>query len=256
MATNNKSLTTYLPDRSVEWLESYCLESKHLQNKEGKPKLGTAIADVIARLVDGELSLPVKIEHPSTSPLQYGTEIETMKGEVEELKKLVTEYGTRNLLNTVPSLETIDTSIETAIEPIKRSVSELETYTRSQFAAVRDKLRTITDRDVETPESLAEPLPQRIAKPVQGKISLEACAPPSGDLENHADEVKTWGEFFKMVGIEALPAADAQQKKNADIRAKQIEMGLKEAKEQGLGEWAVKVAGRSFMRVIPSHTSQ
>ena len=49
MATINKSLTTYLPAQSLEWLEKYCLDYKHLQNKDGNPKLGTAIADIIAR---------------------------------------------------------------------------------------------------------------------------------------------------------------------------------------------------------------
>ncbi len=34
-----------------------------------------------------------------------------------------------------------------------------------------------------------------------------------------------------------------------DIRAEQIARGIQTAKEQGLGEWAVKVAGRSFVRV-------
>jgi hypothetical protein len=33
------------------------------------------------------------------------------------------------------------------------------------------------------------------------------------------------------------------------IRTEQIARGIQAAKEQGLGEWAVKVAGRSFVRV-------
>jgi hypothetical protein len=61
--------------------------------------------------------------------------------------------------------------------------------------------------------------------------------------------VKTWAAFFKMVGIDALTATEAQKKDNIDIRTKQIEEGLLVAKEHGLGEWAVKVAGRSFVRV-------
>jgi hypothetical protein len=49
--------------------------------------------------------------------------------------------------------------------------------------------------------------------------------------------------------MDALKAPDAQKKENIDTRTKQIERGLQAAKEQGLGEWAVKVAGRSFVRV-------
>lgn len=136
MATNNKSLTTYLPDRSVEWLESYCLDYKHLQNKDGNPKLGTAIADIIARLADGELSLPEKIESQGTAPIQYSTEFTTLKGEVEELKKLLTEYGTNKLPDTVPDLETVKHEIEVALEPIRESVSNLAADLQSLTASL------------------------------------------------------------------------------------------------------------------------
>jgi hypothetical protein len=61
---------------------------------------------------------------------------------------------------------------------------------------------------------------------------------------------KTWVDFFKMVGIEALTATEAQKKENINIRTEQIAEGLQAAREKGLGAWAVKVAGRSFVRVI------
>jgi hypothetical protein len=151
MATTNKSLTTYLPAQSVEWLESYCLDYKHLQNKDGNPKLGTAIADIIARLADGELSLPAKIESQSTSQLQYGTEIETMKGEVEELKKLINEYGTGKLPGAVLSLETVSTSIEVATEPIAHSIEEL----RSELLEVSEFARNLQGEIVKVKKPLA-----------------------------------------------------------------------------------------------------
>jgi hypothetical protein len=141
MATINKSLTTYLPAQSLEWLERYCLDYKHLQNKDGNPKLGTAVADIIARLADGELALPDNIEAQSTLPVQYGTEFETLRGEVEELKKLLTEYGTNKLPSTILDLEPVKREIEVALEPIKESVSKLDADTQSQFAAVRDELK-------------------------------------------------------------------------------------------------------------------
>jgi hypothetical protein len=52
-----------------------------------------------------------------------------------------------------------------------------------------------------------------------------------------------------MVGIDALTATEAQKKENIKIRTEQITRGIQAAKEQGLGEWVVKVAGRSIMRV-------
>jgi hypothetical protein len=64
-----------------------------------------------------------------------------------------------------------------------------------------------------------------------------------------ANEVKTWAAFFKMVRIDALTATEAQKKKNTHTRTEQINKGLIAAKEQGLGEWSVGVAGRSFVRV-------
>jgi hypothetical protein len=53
-----------------------------------------------------------------------------------------------------------------------------------------------------------------------------------------------------MVGIEALAAKEAQKTKNIDTRTQQIEQGLQAAKEQGLGDWAVKIAGRSFTKLM------
>ncbi len=51
-----------------------------------------------------------------------------------------------------------------------------------------------------------------------------------------------------MVGMDALTATDAQKKENIDTRAQQIEQGLQAAKDQGLGYWTVKRAGREFVR--------
>lgn len=131
-------------------------------------------------------------------------------------------------------------SIEAALEPINISIDELEAYARSQFAAVRDELKAIASCAVEIPVSLAEPLQQRIAS---------TPTPPRKEKPNVDGDTRSWGEFFKMVGIEALTAVEAQKKENINIRTEQIELGLQAAKDLGLGDWAVKVAGQSFMRV-------
>ena len=151
MATTNKSLTTYLLPQSVEWLEKYCLDYKHLQNKEGNPKLGTAIADIIARLSDGELSLPVAIDPQSTLPIQYGTEIAEMRREIEELKKLIFEYGTPNLRDTVLNLEVVKDEIDKGLQPTNAAIIELEIYTKSQFDAVREDLKEALSVGVASP---------------------------------------------------------------------------------------------------------
>jgi hypothetical protein len=113
--------------------------------------------------------------------------------------------------------------IESSLEPIKASVSKLDADTQSQFEAVRDDIEKLTRASTPT-------LPRK-------------------EKTNVGSDTKTWGEFFKMVGIEALTAVEAQKKENIDIRTKQIERGLQAAIDQGLGEWAVKRAGRDFVRV-------
>lgn len=150
-------------------------------------------------------------------------------------------------------------SIEVALEPIKESVSELETYTQSQLASLRDEIKKalssravvpatesiaslqITDSDLisETPSdrvTTADP----IANPTTAK--------PDRDTEKDPN-IKPWVEFFKMVGIEAMTATKAQKKENINTRDKQIERGLQAARDLGLGEWIAKPAGRSFVRV-------
>jgi hypothetical protein len=110
--------------------------------------------------------------------------------------------------------EMIRTSIGLAIEPITKTITELETCTRERFEELEAR-------------------------------SISTVAPNIDKDPN----TKTWVEFFRMVGIDALTATEAQTKDNIDIRTKQIEEGLRAAEDKGLGEWAVKVAGRSFVRV-------
>jgi hypothetical protein len=118
-------------------------------------------------------------------------------------------------------------SIEAALEPINISIDELEAYARSQFAAVRDELKAIASCAVEIPVSLAEPLQQRIAS---------TSTPPRKEKPNVDGDTRSWGEFFKMVGIEALTAVEAQKKENINTRTEQIELGLQAAKDLGLGD--------------------
>jgi hypothetical protein len=146
---------------------------------------------------------------------------------------------TDNVLTNVDVEKSIDAALEIALEPLAERLNELETYTRSHFAAVRDEF-----------ESLSSRVDSATAKPDRTEQKL-AAAKLSVDRESEPDNIKTWGEFFKMVGIEALTAVEAQKKQNIDIRTRQIEMGLQAAREQGLGEWVAKRGGRSFVRVTP-----
>ena len=238
MATTNKSLTTYLPPQSVEWLEKYCLDYKHLQNKEGNPKLGTAIADIIARLSDGELSLPVAIDPQSTLLIQYGTEIGQMRGEIEELKKLISEYGTPNLPDPVLNLEVVKDEIDKGLQPTNAAIIELETYAKSQFDAVREELK--------------KALSVGVASLGENRAVIEttdSIARPAHLVDEADPNRKTWRDFFTMVGMSSMTSGEAKKKENIVLRDKQAEEGMAIAKEMGLGVWKVTRPGRTFVKV-------
>lgn len=132
MATTNKSLTTYLPDESVKWLEAYCAGHKHLLNKEGHPKLGTAVADIIARLNSGDLSLPAMPEPESTVLVKYGTEIAEMKESIEKLNAQlvsISEDSTKYVTGTVLTREDVkiiaNDAIESKVSALKKPLAAI-----------------------------------------------------------------------------------------------------------------------------------
>jgi LPS O-antigen subunit length determinant protein (WzzB/FepE family) len=149
---------------------------------------------------------------------------------IEELTKSYIDSLGISSTSTNDIEELTRASIEIALEPIKESVSKLEA-----------EVRAISDRTV-------VPTTDSLANPLQGKIAKSPTLPPQ-EKPDVDGNTKTWGEFFKMVGIEAMTAVEAQKKQDTETRTKQIEIGLQAATDQGLGEWAVKRAGRDFMRV-------
>jgi ElaB/YqjD/DUF883 family membrane-anchored ribosome-binding protein len=168
MATINKALTTYLPTDSVEWLEKYCLEFKHLVNKDGNPKLGTALADIVSRLADGGLTLPARIEQLSTAPdtSQCSTEINELKSEVDELKKLVDKVLCNNVPSTVPDsigLAEVKSEIDKALEPINEAIEAL----RSEM--------------------------------------VQSIEPQEHPTDDTLTESKTWAGFCKLLGLDTTP---------------------------------------------------
>jgi hypothetical protein len=139
-----------------------------------------------------------------------------------------------NIPSTGLSREDVEELIETSIGDVRSRLEDIEEFTRNLQGEISEVKKAFTVVD-STP----------IDSPVQRKLSIDGDSEP--------DNIKTWGEFFKMVEIEALAAVDAQKKENVAIRTKQIEMGLQAAMERGLGKWRVNVAGRSFVRVTPPH---
>jgi hypothetical protein len=240
MATINKALTTYLPTDSVEWLEKYCLEFKHLVNKDGNPKLGTALADIVSRLADGGLTLPARTEQLSTVPdtLKYGTEINELKSEVEQLKKLVNKVLYDNVPSTVPGsigLAEVKSEIDKALEPINEAIADLKS----------EMVRSIASRSTDT---------ETVAVEIQAVESIEPQEHPTGDTKAESiepqesktktedrGESKAWVEFGKFVGL-VIPPRNERNKANGDKLTEA-------AKEKGFSGWKYKSYNSTFVKV-------
>ena len=173
------------------------------------------LTDYIQRCTDND-----KTEYA----VSIGTDstISTDTYDEDKLKEIIsTIISTLSL----PSKDDVSTLVSTAIDRVSgelnESLAELENYTHQQFRQVREEL----DK------------------------TLPIASEPDDKPTDKDPSVKSWAEFFTMVGIEALKATEAQKKENIDTRTQQAEEGIKAAKEQGLGEWSVKIAGRSFVRV-------
>lgn len=106
--------------------------------------IGLTATDVLKTAMGGFLNgsyNPLKIEPMSTviDNAQYGTEISTLKSEVEDLKKLLAECGTNKSPDVVLGLEAVNKCIDTAIDhrvlqlikPLADRLAELETCTRT-----------------------------------------------------------------------------------------------------------------------------
>jgi hypothetical protein len=109
-------------------------------------------------------------------------------------------------------------SIDVALDPIKESVLKLESDIRSRLDLLSEELKTIANRHLDVPSPIA---------------STPTIPKENPDADGNT---KPWREFFKMIGVEAMSAVEAQKKENADIRTNQVEIGLQAAKEKGFGK--------------------
>lgn len=81
------------------------------------------------------------------------------------------------------------------------------------------------------------------------RLNERSVEVPVQSIEPPLASRKTWGEFFKMVGLVAMPSNAAQKEENVQLRDKQTSEGIAKAEELGLGVWRVSRAGREFVRV-------
>ena len=145
MGKNTKPMLTVLVEGDkLQQFRDYAL-SKEVS-------MGWVVNRLLDRVLSGELD--VMGDTPS---------IEKTRGYVENTSTGLTREDVESMIKSsilnlnIPSIdssaieELARVSIETALEPIKESVSELEDYTRSEFAAMRDELKkAISNRSVTT----------------------------------------------------------------------------------------------------------
>jgi hypothetical protein len=199
--------------------------------RRNKYSMGWLLNDCIDRMIEAD-SIDIYGE-PARSPQSPNTNTSSIDiGDVEKMVKTsIDNLGIESMIKTYVSNidissigiddveKVVNTSIGNAIDQLTEELAKLETEVTELKKATSDR-----------------------------QVSTEPVANPTTPTDKDPS-VKSWAEFFKMIGMDALTATEAQKKENIDTRAKQIEQGLQAAREKGLGEWTVKVAGRSFVRV-------
>jgi hypothetical protein len=181
------------------------------------------------------------------------------------LLKLIS-LGIRSLSGNYAELADIATNIERVPDTLSPRVDAIEgelADLKRLVVELSDKLSgKVSDINILVPDSISDELSDSnlvladieadtLSDDVTDKLS-DSSTPSittTSKMRTVEGDSKTWVGFFKMVGIQALTATEAQKKENIDIRTKQIEEGLKAAMEQELGQWAIKRAGRDFVRV-------
>jgi hypothetical protein len=195
MATENKGVMVYLPKEVEEYITSFCTEySITRKDKEGNilPSLGTGIVTYLKSQMSGE-SHGEYIAKPSKLPSNGLSK--------EEVLDLVNEYFTSHslsnglskdeildlmksdVLSNSPIDEDIERIVRGQIEPLADLIAELETYTRLQFAAVRDELKAKEEQESKrqidvliSQPSFVETTPDKLPKDERGYLTFKQLA--------------------------------------------------------------------------------
>lgn len=199
-------------------------------------------------------------------PTSIGTNITSAAVQDEDMEKLInTSIETYLLNNSIGSLaktdleELVNTSIDNRISNTSIGIEEVKKLIKTSIDNIEvDKLvkaetehitNLLTELETKVETMREELLALRVASPTDNhSATTKSVAIPVKTTDKDSG-VKSWAEFFKMIGMDALTSAEAQKKEKIDIRTEQVKQGLQAVREKGLGEWAVKVAGRSFVRV-------
>lgn len=124
MATENKGVMVYITPELETVLEQYCME----RNITRKTRDGHVFASLGTGIVQYLKSQLLGIESNSVA---HGSVLTK-----DEVMELIKEYSTNNVPSVIP-----DESLKGEVEALGELVAELETYTQSQFKAVREELK-------------------------------------------------------------------------------------------------------------------
>jgi hypothetical protein len=187
--------------------------------------------------------------------------IRSLSGNYSELVDLPTIIG--QVSDTLsPRVDTV----ERELADLKEVVAELSGKLSDKVSdslmpvsiadALPDKDEIVSDNVTDKLSDINVAIAGKVADTMSDNLTPSTVTPEiidsivtSAKTTDKDPSTKTWVEFFKMIGMAALTATEAQKKENINIRTKQMEEGLRGAMEKGLGEWAVKRAGRDFVRV-------
>jgi hypothetical protein len=213
MATENKGVMVYLPKEVEEYITNFCTEySITRKDKDGQvsPSLGTGIVTFLKSKISGESPSDVL-----TKPKSLGSGLTR-----DEVLDLIRESSTNG--GDIPSTGLMRDEVLDLIGGLAIPTNEQIEQLRGELAAV---------------SAVVEDLRARMG---QGGVSK---APIQDEPVQTADpNIKTWGEFHSLVGLEPPPKSQ-KTKANADIAiAKAIEMGL--------GEWRFSSEKRNFTKHV------
>ena len=134
MATDNQAVTAYLPPDLVESITQYCTQYT-ITHKDGRPKLGTGIVELLKAAFSGEAPSPVPGIVPSVVPSR------------EEIKDMVREVVKDTLPSTLPdTLPNWDSKIEAAIAVKLKPLQEEVSSFRKENERIRQELEELVEK--------------------------------------------------------------------------------------------------------------
>jgi hypothetical protein len=170
-------------------LEKYCIE----RNITRKTRDGHVFASLGTGIVQYLKSQLLGVESNSGIPPS-----QTLSK--DDVLELIKEYCTSNVPSTVP-----DDSLRGEVEVLGELVTELETYTKSQFEAVREELKQATNNRTANTDSIATTQAKTISEEKRLRENPKLAARVADGLSQgmKGQALGQWladGEFFNAKG--------------------------------------------------------